>query len=94
MQSGRSAAVLSTVLGVGSELSVFNQGNSNGNNVIAFRDSAQDAANQVAKEFTRRNLNIQPALAERPGLPVSIIVNHDIVLWPYQPLFFNRAVLP
>ncbi|MBM2765011.1 TrbI/VirB10 family protein [Burkholderia anthina] len=82
-------AALSTLLGVGSELAVSNQGNANGNTVIAFRDSAQDTANQVGQEFTRRNLNIQPTLTERPGLPVSIIVNRDLVLRPYQPLFFN-----
>ncbi|WP_281687352.1 TrbI/VirB10 family protein [Pseudomonas citronellolis] len=83
-------AALSTVLGVGSELAVSNQGNANGNTVIALRDSSQDTANQVGQEFTRRNLNIQPTLTERPGLPVSIIVNRDLVLRPYQPLFFNR----
>jgi len=87
-------AALSTLLGAGSELAVSNQGNANGNTVIAFRDSAQDTANQVGQEFTRRNLNIQPTLTERPGLPVSIIVNRDIVLRPYQPLFFNRGVSP
>lgn len=87
-------AALSTLLGVGSELAVSNQGNANGNTIIAFRDSAQDTANQVGQEFTRRNLNIQPTLTERPGLPVSIIVNRDIVLRPYQPLFFNRGVSP
>jgi type IV secretion system protein VirB10 len=84
-------AALSTVLGVGSELAVSNQGNVNGNTVIALRDSAQDTANQVGQEFTRRNLNIQPTLTERPGLPVSIIVNRDLVLRPYQPMFFNRG---
>ncbi|WP_246797191.1 TrbI/VirB10 family protein [Burkholderia perseverans] len=84
-------AALSTVLGVGSELAVSNQGNANGNTVIALRDSSQDTANQVGQEFTRRNLNIQPTLTERPGLPVSIIVNRDLVLRPYQPLFFNRG---
>ncbi|QAU22679.1 TrbI/VirB10 family protein [Dyella sp. M7H15-1] len=84
-------AALSTVLGVGSELAVSNQGNTNGNTVIALRDSAQDTANQVGQEFTRRNLNIQPTLTERPGLPVSIIVNRDLVLRPYQPMFFNRG---
>lgn len=31
------------------------------------------------------------ALTERPGLPVRVIVNRDLVLWPYQPLFFNRG---
>ncbi|MFX1737050.1 TrbI/VirB10 family protein [Paraburkholderia sp. A1RI_3L] len=84
-------AALSTLLGAGSELAVSNQGNANGNTVIAFRDSAQDTANQVGQEFTRRNLNIQPTLTERSGLPVSIIVNRDLVLRPYQPLFFNRG---
>ena len=43
--------------------------------------------NQVGQEMTRRNLNIQPTLTERPGLPVRIIVNRDLVLRPYQPLF-------
>ena len=42
--------------------------------------------------MTRRNMNIQPTLTERPGLPVRIIVNRDLVLHPYQPLFFNRGV--
>lgn len=27
----------------------------------------------------------------RPGLPVRIIVNRDLVLRPYQPLFFNKG---
>ncbi len=59
--------------------------------VIAGRDSAQDSINQVGQEMTRRNMNIQPTLTERPGLPVRIIVNRDLVLRPYQPLFFNRG---
>ena len=42
--------------------------------------------NQVGQEMTRRNINIQPTLTERPGLPVRIIVNRDLVLRPYQPL--------
>jgi type IV secretion system protein VirB10 len=36
-------------------------------------------------------MNIQPTLTERPGLPVRIIANRDLVLRPYQPLFFNRG---
>ena len=46
----------------------------------------------INKEMTRRNMNIQPTLTERPGLSVRIIVNRDLVLRPYQPLFFNRGV--
>jgi hypothetical protein len=39
----------------------------------------------------RRNMNIQPTLTEWPGLPVRIITNRDLVLRPYQPLFFNKG---
>jgi len=47
--------------------------------------------NQIGQEVTRRNFNIQPTLTARPGLPVCIIVNKDLLLRPYQPLFFNRG---
>ena len=36
-------------------------------------------------------LDVSRLLTERPGLPVRIIVNRDLVLRPYQPLFFNRG---
>ena len=58
--------------------------------VIAGRDSVQDSVNQIGQEMTRRNMNIQPTLTARPGLPVRVIVNRDIVLRPYQPMFFYR----
>ena len=84
-------AALTTLLGVGAELAAP-QNRQDGNRiVIAGRDSAQDSINQVGQEMTRRNMNIQPTLTERPGLPVRIIVNRDLVLRPYQPLFFNRG---
>jgi len=85
-------AALTTLLGVGAELAAPE--NRNGDRVIiAGRDSLKDSVNQVGREMTRRNLNIQPTLTERPGLPVRIIVNRDLVLRPYQPLFFNRGAL-
>lgn len=83
-------AALTTLLGVSAELAAPE--NRNGDRVIiAGRDSLQDSVNQAGQEMTRRNLNIQPTLTERPGLPVRIIVNRDLVLRPYQPLFFNRG---
>lgn len=87
-------AALSTMLGVSSELAVSNQGNVNGNTVIALRDSAQDTANQVGQEITRRNLSIQPTLTVRPGFRVNVMVNKDLVLRPYQPLFIQRGPMP
>jgi type IV secretion system protein VirB10 len=84
-------AALTTLLGVGAELAAP-ENRQNGDRVInAGRNSLQDSVNQVGQEMTRRNLNIQPTLTERPGLPVRIIVNRDLVLRPYQPLFFNRG---
>ncbi|HCH6841005.1 TPA: TrbI/VirB10 family protein [Pseudomonas aeruginosa] len=84
-------AVLTTLLGVGAELAAPENRQDGDRVIIAGRDSAQDSINQVGQEMTRRNLNIQPTLTSRPGLPVRIIVNKDLVLRPYQPLFFNRG---
>ncbi|VFR49690.1 Conjugative transfer protein TrbI [plant metagenome] len=84
-------AVLTTLLGVGAELAAPENRQDGDRIIIAGRDSAQDSINQVGQEMTRRNLNIQPTLTERPGLPVRIIVNRDLVLRPYQSLFFNRG---
>ena len=85
-------AVLTTLLGVGAELAAPENRQDGNRIVIAGRDSAQDGINQVGQEITRRNMNIQPTLTERPGLPVRIIVNRDFVLRPYQPMFFNRGI--
>ncbi|MBH2043085.1 MAG: TrbI/VirB10 family protein [Comamonadaceae bacterium] len=83
-------AALTTMLGVGAELAAPENRQDGNRIVIAGRDSAQDSINQVGQEMTRRNMNIQPTLTERPGLPVRIIINRDLVLRPYQPLFFNK----
>ena len=82
------------MLGVSSELAVSDQGSTNGNVVIALRNSAQDTSNQVGQEITRRNLSVQPTLTVRPGFPMDVMVSKDLVLRPYQPLFFQRGPLP
>ena len=84
-------AALTTLLGIGAELAAPENRQDGDRVIIAGRDSAQDSINQVGQEMTRRNMNIQPTLTERPGLPVRIIVNRDLVLRPYQPLFFNKG---
>ena len=75
------AALLSTSLGVGSELGSSGQDN---DIVQALRRGASDSANQTGQQIVRRNLNIQPTLTIRPGLPVRVIVNRDLVLEPYK----------
>ncbi|NKQ12112.1 conjugal transfer protein TrbI [Stutzerimonas zhaodongensis] len=84
-------AALTTLLGIGAELAAPENRQDGNRVIIAGRDGLQDSVNQVGQEMTRRNMNIQPTLTERPGLPVRIIVNRDLVLRPYQPLFFNSG---
>ena len=58
---------------------------------VAVRQSAQDTANQTGQEITKRNVSIQPTLTIRPGFPMRVMVNKDLILRPYQPLFFQRG---
>lgn len=76
-------AAVSTLLGVNAELVTGNAAANSGSVVIATRQSAQDTVNQVGQELTRRNLDIQPTLTERPGLPLRVVINRDLVLKPY-----------
>jgi len=86
-------AALSTLLGVGAELAAPNNSGSTGSVTVAVRQSAQDTVNQVGQEITKRNMSIQPTLTIRPGFPVRVMVNKDLVLRPYQPLFFLKGGL-
>jgi type IV secretion system protein VirB10 len=84
-------AALTTLLGVGAERAAPENRQDGNRIIIAGRDGLQDSVNQVGQEMTRRNMNIQPTLTARPGLPVRIIVNKDVALRPYQPLFLQRG---
>ncbi len=88
-------AALSTLLGVGAELAAPETRTINGGTgdrvIIAGRESAQDTVNQVGQEITKRNVSVQPTLTIRPGFPMRVMVNKDLVLRPYQPLFFQRG---
>lgn len=86
-------AALSTMLGVGAELAAPESRTDGNRIVIATREGAQDAVNQVGQEITKRNLSVQPTLTIRPGFPMRVMVNKDLVLRPYQPLFFQRGAL-
>lgn len=60
--------------------------------IVAVRQSAQDTLNQVGQEITKRNMSVQPTLTIRPGFPMRVMVSKDLILRPYQPLFFVRGV--
>ena len=79
------AALLSTFLSVGSELGSNSTSSGNNSDLIqALRRGASDGASQTGQQLVRRNLNIQPTLTIRPGFPVRVIVNRDLVLEPYK----------
>lgn len=68
---------LSTLLGVGTELSF---GSSESDLVRAIRESAQQSGARAGNQLVTRNLNVQPTLRVRPGWPLRVIVHRDIVL--------------
>ena len=79
------AAALSTFLAVGTELGAGSDTNSNDSAIIqALRHGASDSLNQTGQQVVRRSLNIQPTLTVRPGFPVRVLVNHDLILPPYR----------
>jgi len=75
------AAGLSTLLGAATEI-----GSSGTDNDIirALRRGAGDTLNQTGQQAVRRNLNISPTLTIRPGFPIRVIVNRDLILEPYR----------
>ncbi len=72
---------LSTLLGVGTELSL---GSGESDLVRAIRESAQQNAARAGDRITSRNLDVQPTIAVRPGWPVRAIVHKDLVLRPWR----------
>jgi type IV secretory pathway VirB10-like protein len=84
-------AALSTLLGIGAELAAPESRTDGSRVVIAGRESAQETVNQVGQEITKRNMSIQSTLTIRPGFPMRVMVSKDLVLRPYQPLFFVRG---
>ena len=76
------AALLSTTLGVGAELGSGADSGSNTDIVHALRLTGANSLNQTGQQVVRRNLNIQPTLTIRPGFPIRVIVNRDLVIEP------------
>jgi len=72
---------LATLLGVGTELSV---GNGQSDLVRALQQSAQQSTNEAGQRLVEKNLNIQPTITVRPGWPLRVIVEKDLVLRPYR----------
>lgn len=72
---------LSTLLGVGTELSF---GSNESDLVRAIRDSTQQNVSRAGQRTTEKNLNIQPTITVRPGTQLRVIVHKDLILRPYK----------
>lgn len=67
--------VLSTLLGVSSDLALSGQGDL----VQAIRLSTQDSVSRASDQITQHNLGIQPTITIRPGATVRLVVHRDLV---------------
>jgi type IV secretion system protein VirB10 len=76
------AALLSTVLSVGTEVGM--SGNNNGSLAEAIQQGMSQSINQTGQQVVSRSLNIQPTITIRPGFPVRVMVTHDLVFEPYR----------
>lgn len=70
------AALVSTLLGVGSEVG----SGSDGDLARAIRRGTQDSINRAGEQIVSRELNVRPTLTIRPGFPVRVLVTRDLVL--------------
>lgn len=71
------AALLSTILSVGSEAGASNDENSL---VQAIRRGSSDAISQIGRQVVGRSLDVRPTITVRPGSPVRVIVTRDLVI--------------
>ncbi|MDQ7250557.1 TrbI/VirB10 family protein [Dongia sedimenti] len=72
---------LATLLGVGTELSL---GDGQSDLVRALQQSGQQSTNAAGQRLVEKNFNIQPTITVRPGWPLRVIVEKDLVLRPYR----------
>lgn len=73
------AAGLSTLLAVGTELTMDDEDRL----IEAIRSGVQDTINDAGQQIIQRQLQVAPTLTIRPGFPVRVIVTRDLVLEPY-----------
>ena len=74
------SVVLSSLLGVGSEL-----GLGGGRGIVrALRESVQENASRAGEQLVSRGLGVQPTIRVRPGWPVRVLVSEDLALEPWK----------
>jgi type IV secretion system protein VirB10 len=74
------SAALSTLLGVGAQLSLGDEDSPVGR---AVRRSLEQTASQAGQQITNRQLEVAPTLKVRPGWPLRVLVHKDLTLRPW-----------
>lgn len=74
------SVAISTLLGIGSDL----QFSGNGGLVEAIRQSGTQNISRAGDQLTARTLDIQPTITIRPGAPVRLLVDRDLILAPWK----------
>lgn len=69
------AALVSSLLGVGTELAASGEGDL----VRALRSGLQDGTNEVGRRVVEREISMAPTLTVRPGFVFRVIVTRDLV---------------
>ncbi len=72
---------LATLLNVGTELTF---GDDENDLVKALQQGFGQTTNRAASQIVERQLNVQPTIKVRPGWPLRVIVQKDLVLEPYK----------
>jgi type IV secretion system protein VirB10 len=72
--------VLSSLLGVGSQLSFSGERGI----VRALLESIQQNGSQAGEQIVSKGLSVQPTIRVRPGWPVRVLVSEDLVLQPWK----------
>lgn len=72
---------LSTLLGVGTELSY---GSSDSDLARALRQSVETGSNRAGEQLVGKSLDVQPTIRVRPGWPVRVVVHQDLLLQPWH----------
>jgi type IV secretion system protein VirB10 len=73
------AALISTLLGAGSELVTDDDSDL----IRALRHGTQDSVSQTGRQLVERQLSVPPTLTVRPGFALQVIVKRDIIFEPH-----------
>ena len=72
--------LLSSPLGIGTELAWANEGDV----TRAFREAVQDGTDKAVGALVKRELDVQPTPRVRPSWPLAVLVHRDLLLRPWQ----------